>query len=90
MANLVIRVADANIASPEFISVNIQVTWTDPQNFNRSAGGDLLVPATASAEAINAAIRTRGIDLAAAAPNGVSVGDGDVVRIFGGALPNLS
>lgn len=90
MANLVILVADANIAAPEFISANIQVTWTDADGFNRGAGTNVVVPANAPASAINDAIRSAGVALAASAAHGVTVGPNDTVRIFGGAVPNIS
>lgn len=90
MANLVIRVTEAVIANPGTISVSIQVTWTDAIGFNRAAGTDVTVSATAAAAAINEAIRSAGVALAAGDPHGVTVGPGDVVRVFGGAQPNVS
>lgn len=90
MANLVIHVDGANAAGPGLTSVSITVSWVDAEGFNRSIGGDATVAATASAEDINEALRVFSIELAAAAPHGVTSAAGDVVRIFGGAVPNIS
>lgn len=88
MASLAIEVTGSNASGPGFFNVSINVSWVDEQGAGRSAGVDLLVPVTASAEVINAAIRARAIDLAAA--HGAVVGPTDVVRAFGGAAPNIS
>lgn len=90
MAHLVIHVTDANIVSPDMMSVNLQITWVDADSFSRSTITDVVLSATASAAAINEAVRSAGIAAAAAAAHGVTVGPGDVVRVFGGAVPNIS
>lgn len=90
MANLVIRITEAVIAGPTTMSVSIQVTWADAAGFNRSVGTDVTVPATAAAAVINAAVRDAGIAAAGADPHGVTIGSDDVVRIFGGAVPNIN
>lgn len=90
MANLVIRVTEATIVGPDIMSANIQVTWVDAAGFGRSAGTDVTVSATAAASVINEAIRFAGVALAAGDAHGVTVGPTDVVRIFGGAVPNIS
>lgn len=88
MANLVINCVSASTGSRTAFMVNIQVGWSDDQDSNHEAGGNVVVSATASAAEINEAVRSAGIALAA--QHGVTVGPGDVVRLFGGARPNVS
>ena len=90
MSNLTIRVTEAANVGGDAISVSIQVSWVDAAGFGRSSGTDVTVSATAAAAAINEAIRSAGTSLAAADAHGVTVGPSDVVRIFGGAVPNGS
>lgn len=90
MASLAIHILDVNAVGGDNFSVSINVTWVDDQGSGRSASEDVAVSAVDSAEAINAAVRSHAIALAAGDAHGVTVGHGDVVRIFGGAVPNVS
>lgn len=87
MAHIAIVILDVNMSSPDDIAVSMNVTWVDHTGSNRSASGDLITP-LASAAGINDEIRTKGTAIAIA--HGVTVGADDVVRIFGGAVPNVS
>lgn len=82
--------ADAGGADPDTIQVVLITTWVSSNGSNLNATGVLSIPATASADQINAMTRQKAIEVVAAAPNGITVGPTDVVRVFGGAVPNVS
>jgi hypothetical protein len=88
VSGLAIQVLSANAWAPDAFQINIQVSWVDPAGFVRSGGTEMPVPIAASAEVINEAIRIKGIQIAAA--HGFVLAAGDTVRIFGGAVPNVS
>jgi hypothetical protein len=90
MANLVIYVTQVIMFTPEQISASIQVSWVDVDGFERSASTDVITSAISSAAEINDVIRSAGRAIAESNAHGVTVGSGDTVRIFGGALPNIS
>jgi hypothetical protein len=90
MAYLIVNVESAQGwgINPDLMLVHATVSWVDANTNTQQAGFDLPMPATSSAETINEAVRTQAV--ATAAAHGITLGPTDVVRVFAGAVPNIS